>query len=234
MKKRRILLKLSGEILGGKDGQGADPAALIKVAEEIKTLNKKSIQVAIVVGGGNFWRYRDNKALEIPRSTSDAVGMLATIMNARLLTEALRAVGLKAVTLSAHGESYFALPYSPEAGKKILNEGAVLLCAGGTGNPYFTTDTAAALRALELDCDELLKETKVNGVYDSDPMKNKKAKFLPKLKHQDLIDRELGVMDLTAAQLCKENKLPIRVFNGHVKGNLLKAALGKSVGTLIS
>lgn len=234
MKRKRILLKLSGEVLGGPDGSGADGAALLAAATEIQGLIKKNVQVAIVVGGGNFWRYRDNKALDIPRSTSDAVGMLATIMNARLLTEALRQKGLKAFTLAAHGESYFALPYSPELGKKMLDEGAVVVCAGGTGNPYFTTDTAAALRALELECDELLKGTQVEGVYDSDPVQNKKAKFFPRLSYQTVLDLELAVMDLTAIVLCKDNGLPIRVFNSHVKGNLLKAAQGKTIGSLIS
>ncbi len=235
MKKiKRVLLKISGEVLAGPEGTGADGKALLAVATEIQSLVKKNIQVAIVVGGGNFWRYRDNKALEIPRSTSDAVGMLATIMNARLLTEALRSIKVKARTLAAHGEFYFAEPYVPEFGRRCLDQGEVVICAGGTGNPYFTTDTAAALRALELNCDELLKGTQVEGVYDSDPRKNKKAKFLAKLSYQKVLDLELGVMDLTAIVLCKDNALPIRVFNGHVKGNLLKAAQGKSLGSLIS
>lgn len=234
MKKKRVLLKLSGEVLGGPDGIGADAKALLQVAEEIKTFVKKGIQVAIVVGGGNFWRYRDNKKLTIPQATSDAVGMMATVMNARLLTEVLNQKGVKATALSAHGEGYFSLGYSPDLGKKILNEGAVLVCAGGTGNPYFTTDTAAALRALELDCGLLLKGTKVDGVYDSDPVKNKKAKFFSKLSYDEVLRRELGVMDLTATQLCKDNKLPVRVFNGQIVGNALKAAQGKNIGTLIS
>ena len=234
MKKRRILLKLSGEVLGGSDGVGADGKALMAAAGEIAQLIKKNVQVAVVVGGGNFWRYRDNKSLVISRTTSDAVGMMATIMNARLLAEALEALKVKARVLSAHGNFYFAEPYVPDFGRRCLEKGEVVLCAGGTGNPYFTTDTAAALRALELDCDELLKGTKVEGVYDSDPMKNKKAKFFSKLKYQEVLDRELGVMDLTAIVLCKDNGLPVRVFNGNGKGNLLKAALGKSIGTLIS
>lgn len=228
------MLKISGEVLAGELGVGADGKALLALATEIQTLVKKNIQVAIVVGGGNFWRYRDNKGLEIPRSTSDAVGMLATIMNARLLTEALRSIKVKARTLSAHGDFYFAEPYVPEFGRHCLDQGEVVICAGGTGNPYFTTDTAAALRALELNCDELLKGTQVEGVFDSDPRKNKKAKFLAKLTYQTVLDRELGVMDLTAIVLCKDNQLPVRVFNGHVKGNLLKAAQGKPVGSLIS
>lgn len=234
MKRRRILLKISGEVLAGPDGSGADGKALMEVATEIQSLVKKNIQVAIVVGGGNFWRYRDNKSLDIPRSTSDAVGMLATMMNGRLLVEALRSLKVEARVLSAHGDFYFAEPYVPEFGRRCLDRGEVVVCAGGTGNPYFTTDSAAALRALELDCDELLKGTQVDGVYDCDPKKNKKAKFLAKLSYQKVLDLGLEVMDLTAIVLCKDNGLPIRVFNGHVKGNLLKVVQGKSIGSLIS
>lgn len=234
MKKRRILLKLSGEVLGGETGVGADGKALMAVASEVAQLSKKNIQVAIVVGGGNFWRYRDNKALSISRTTSDTVGMMATIMNARLLAEALQQLKVKARVLSAHGDFYFAEPYVPAFGRECLDRGEVVLCAGGTGNPYFTTDTAAALRALELDCDELLKGTNVEGVYSADPRKDKKARFFAKLSLQEVLDLELGVMDLTSIVLCKDNGLSVRVFNGHVKGNLLKAAQGKTVGTLIS
>ncbi len=234
MKKRRVLLKLSGEVLGGSDGVGVDAQALLAAVKEIRDLIKKGVQVAVVVGGGNFWRYRDNKMLSLPQATSDAVGMLATLMNARVLAEALNQNGIKAVTLSAHGDDYFAQLYSPDLGKKLLNEGFVVLCAGGTGNPYFTTDTAAALRALELDCDLLLKGTKVEGVYDSDPFTNKKAKFFAQLSYAEVLKRELLVMDLTATQLCKDHQLPVRIFNGQIPGNVLKAALGKNIGTLIS
>lgn len=231
---KRVLLKLSGEVLAGPEGVGADGKALLQVVEEIKALAQKKVQVAIVVGGGNFWRYRDNAKLTLSRTVSDTVGMLATVMNARLLAEALEQGGVKAIALAAHGEGYFAVPYSPQLGKKMLAEGKVVICAGGTGNPYFTTDTAAALRALELDCEVLLKGTKVDGVYDSDPVKNKKAKMFATIDYDEVLRRELQVMDLTSIVLCKENKLPVCVFNGRQKGNLLKVVTGKKLGTLIS
>lgn len=220
-------------MLAGPDGVGADGTALLNLSEDIKALVQKKIEVAIVVGGGNFWRYRDNKHLTLARSVSDAVGMMATIMNARLLAEALNQKGVKAFALGAHTDGYYAYNYSPELGKKILNDRCVVICAGGTGNPYFTTDTAAALRALELECDVLLKDTKVEGIYDRDPMKHKNAKFFPKISYAEVLKRELGIMDLTAVLLCKENGLPVHVFQGK-RGNLLKAATGKKIGSLIS
>lgn len=235
---KRVMLKLSGEVLAWDDGWGVDAKALTQVVEQIKTLVKKGVQVAVVVGGGNFWRYRDNTALSgaglLSRSVSDTVGMMATVMNARVLAEALNQKGVKAFALAAHGEGYFAQNYSPDLGKKLLTEKAVVICAGGTGNPYFTTDTAAALRALELECQVLMKGTKVEGVYDSDPTQNKRAKLFPTITYDEVLKRELKIMDLTSIVLCKENRLPVCVFNGRVKGNLLKAVSGKKLGTLIS
>lgn len=220
-------------MISGPDGVGADGAALAALAEEIKTIVKKKVELAIVVGGGNFWRYRDNKKLVIPRSASDSIGMLATMMNARLLQEALTSVGVKARALAAHGDAYFVEQYSPNRGKELLAEKYVVICSGGTGNPYFTTDSAAAVRALELECDVLLKDTKVEGIYDCDPLKHKNAKFFPKISYAEVLKRELGIMDLTAIVLCKENKLPVHVFQGK-RGNLLKAVSGKKIGSLIS
>lgn len=233
MKIKRVLLKISGEMMAGSDGNGADGEAILNLANDIKTLWKKKIQVAIVMGGGNFWRYRDNKKLKIARSASDAIGMLATMMNARLLEEALNEIGVPANSLSAHGNFYFTEPYSPNRGKKLLEKGHVVICGGGTGNPYFTTDTAAALRALELGCELLLKETKVMGVYDKDPFKHKNAKFFPTISYDEVLKRELQIMDLNAILLCKDNALPVLVFQGKL-GNLIKAASGKKIGTLIS
>lgn len=233
MKIKRVLLKISGEIMAGSDGNGADGESILDLAKDIKALWKKKIQVAIVMGGGNFWRYRDNKKLKIARSASDAIGMLATMMNARLLEEALNEIGVPANSLSAHGNFYFTEPYAPNRGKKLLEKGHVVICGGGTGNPYFTTDTAAALRALELGCDVLLKETKVMGVYDKDPFKHKNAKFFPTISYNEILKRELQIMDLNAILLCKDNALPILVFQGK-PGNLIKAASGKKIGTLIS
>ena len=231
---KRVLLKISGEVLGGADGNGIDAKALKFLCEEIKTLVKKKFQVAIVVGGGNFWRFRDNADLKIPRSSSDAIGMMATIMNARLLKETLEGMGQKAHALAPHSTFYFAEPYVPARGSELLDRGEVVICGGGTGNPYFTTDSAAALRALELGCDLLLKATKVEGVFDRDPMKDKKAKFFKKISYDEVLKRELKIMDLTSIVLCKENKLPVTVFKLMQKGNMLKAAQGKSHGTLIN
>lgn len=230
---KRIMLKISGEHLAGSDGFGADGGALKALAEEVRSLVKKKFEVAIVVGGGNFWRFRDHVALKLSRSVSDTVGMMATVMNARLLAEALNQMGVKAFALAAHTEGYYAYNYSPELGKKILKDKAVVICAGGTGNPYFTTDTAAALRALELECDVLFKDTKVLGVYDKDPLKYRNARFFPKISYEEILKRELQIMDLTSIVLCKENRLPVHVFQGK-RGNLLKAAIGKKIGTLIS
>ncbi len=232
MKPKRILLKLSGEVLAGPDGNGADGKALKALALSIQKIRKQKVQMAIVLGAGNFWRYRDNKAVPLSRPTSDALGMLGTLMNAKLLEEALIQLKIPTKALSSHEVSYYMDHYNPQKAKQLLDAGTVLILGGGTGNPYFTTDTTAALRALELDCSLLLKATKVDGVYDSDPMKNKKAKRFTKLKFDEVLDRELEVMDLTAITLCKENQLPIRVFD--MQKDLISAATGKPVGTLIS
>ncbi len=233
MKFKRVLLKVSGEMLAGAEGQGAEAAAVMALAEDIKALWKKKIQVAIVVGGGNFWRFRDNKKLAISRTASDAIGMMATMMNGRLLQEALKTLKVPAHLLSAHGEFYFAEPYVPARGTQLLSRGDVVICSGGTGNPYFTTDTAAALRALELECDVFLKETKVDGIYDKDPMKHKNAKRFDHISYEEVLSRGLELMDLTAVTLCKENKLPVFVFQGK-HGNVLKAVAGKKIGSIIS
>ena len=212
---------------------GADAEAVMAICKQVKTLTQKGFQVAIVVGGGNFWRYRDNKSMKIPRPSSDAIGMMATIMNARLLTEALQSIKVKAHALAPHSHVYFAEPYVPSRGRELLSKKEVVVLGGGTGNPYFTTDTTAALRALELDCDVLMKATKVDGIYDKDPVKNPKAQFFKKISYDEVLERELAVMDLNSIVLCKENELPVLVFNLEKTGNVLKAAQGKKVGSLI-
>lgn len=231
---KRVMLKISGEVLGGPDGVGADAAAIVALCKDIKKLVDKKIQVAIVVGGGNFWRYRDHKSFKIARSVSDGIGMMATIMNAKLLAEALKSVGVKASPLAPYADAYFAIQYSPGKAKSILEKGGVAVCGGGTGNPYFTTDSAAALRALELECDVLLKATKVDGIYDKDPVKSKDAKMFKEISYDEVLKRELGVMDLNAILLCKENGLPVRVFNLQTAGNLVKAASGGKIGSLVT
>lgn len=230
---KRILLKISGEVMGGAEG-GADGAAVARLCKEIAAVRDTGVQLAIVVGGGNFWRFRDNAELEIPRESSDAIGMMATIMNARLLQDALRSHGVPAQAMAMHADFYFAEPYVPNRGKSLLDQGKVVICGGGTGNPYFTTDSTAALRALELDCEVLMKATKVDGVYSDDPVANPEAEFFADISYDEVLKRELKVMDLTAIVLCKENDMPVRVFNLQEAGNLAAAARGESVGTLVS
>ncbi len=230
----RILLKISGEVLGGKDGVGADGDALERIALQIKAVRKKDIELAVVVGGGNFWRYRDNASLNIPRTASDALGMMAATMNARLLSEALMVVGLKARTMAAHGNFYFAQPYTPSLGVEAIEQGNVLVLGGGTGNPFFTTDTTGVLRALELSCDEMMKATKVDGIYDSDPILNKDARFFKHITYDEVLQRALAVMDLSAVILSKENNLRVRVFNIYEDDAILRAASGEAIGSLIT
>lgn len=230
---KRILVKLSGEVLAGHDGGGIDGQAVTRLCQEIVDISRQGIQVAVVVGGGNFWRYRDNMGLSIPRSASDAIGMMATIMNARLLAEVLNTMGVIARAMAPHADFYFSEPYVPSRGKQLLDRGELVICGGGIGNPYFTTDSTAALRALELECDVLMKATKVDGVYDSDPVANPDAKFYSRISYEEVLKRELAVMDLTAIVLSKENQLPVHVFNGEVPGNLLKAVTQGNIGTLI-
>ncbi len=234
MKYDRVLLKISGEVLGGEDGFGADAKPLLALCGQIKKILDSGVQVAIVVGGGNFWRFRDNKELQIPRASSDAIGMMATIMNARLLKEALLQQGIGAHALAAHADFYFAEPYVPARALHLLERGEVVVLGGGTGNPYFTTDSTAALRALELDCDVFLKATKVDGIYSADPNEDPKAEFYEQISYSDVLQKGLGVMDLTAVTLCQENELPVRVFNMQKEGELLRATQGEAVGSLIT
>lgn len=233
MKYKRVMLKISGEVLSGDNPHGADGGAILKLCAEIKDVHRSGVQIAIVIGGGNFWRYRDNKALKISRVESDTIGMMATIMNARLLKNGLEAFKVKAKVLAPHVDFCFAEPYVASRGIQLLERKEIVICGGGTGNPFFTTDSAAALRALELGCDVVMKATKVDGVYDSDPVKNKNAKFFEKITYDEVLKRKLEIMDLNAVVLARENHLPVHVFNMKKAGNLLKAVKGKTIGTLI-
>ncbi|MBU0727964.1 UMP kinase [Patescibacteria group bacterium] len=230
---KRIMLKISGEVLGDH-GQGIDSKALNKIAKEIVNLNKHGIEVVIVNGGGNIWRYRDTKEAGIERTTSDYMGMMATIMNGVALQSAIEKMGVFCRVATSLDLPQIAEPYIRRRALRHLEKKRIVICAGGTGNPYFTTDTAAALRAVELGCDIILKATKVDGIYTADPEKDKKAKKYTSISYDEAIEKNLKVMDQTAFSLCRESNMKILVFNMHKKDAILKAAQGEKVGTLVS
>ncbi len=234
MKYKRIMLKISGEVFGGKKGQGIDLESLNKTAKEIVKVHEAGIEIAIVVGGGNIWRYRDTKKAGIERTTSDYMGMMATIMNGVALQNAIEKLGVYCRVATSLDLPQIAEPYIRRRAVRHLEKKRVVICAGGTGNPYFTTDTAAALRATELTCDVILKATKVDGVYDADPEKVKGAKKYDELSFDEAIAKNLRIMDQTAFSLCRESKMKIVVFNMHKKDAILEAAKGKNIGTLVS
>lgn len=231
---KRVMLKVSGEVFGHKAGDGIDPDALTKIAKEIVKVQKKGIEIAVVVGGGNIWRYRDTTKAGIERTTSDYMGMLATVMNGVALQNAIEKQGVHSRVATSLDLPQLAEPYIRRRAIRHLEKKRVVICAGGTGNPYFTTDTAAALRAVELECDVILKATKVDGVYDSDPEKNKKAKLYKAISFDEAIAKDLKVMDQTAFSLCRDSDMSILVFNMHKPGAILNAAKGKKIGTLVS
>jgi len=233
MKYKRIMLKLSGKALSKPGGSGLNHEVLMEVAKSIKEVADKKIQVVVVVGGGNIWRYRDTKESGIERTASDAMGMLATIMNSVALQSALEKLGQFTRVCSAIDVPQLAEPYLRRRVVRHLEKGRVVICAGGTGNPYFTTDSAAALRASELNCEVILKATNVDGVYDKDPDEHKNAVKYDSLTYGEALEKRLKIMDQAAFSLCQDQSLPIRVFNYSVKGNLLKAALGEDIGTLV-
>lgn len=232
-KYKRILLKVSGEVLQGKEGHGIDFGLLQNFAKEIADIRKGGTEVAIVVGGGNIWRYRDSKGSGIDRVTADKMGMVATVLNSMALQGAIENLGVPARACSAFSMNNILEPYRVRRAIKHMDKGRVVICAGGTGNPYFTTDTAAALRALELSCDVLLKATNVDGVYDKDPTRHKNAKLYNSLSYTKFLSEHLKVMDATAVSLCREEGTPILLFNITKKGNIKKAASGGELGTLI-
>ncbi len=232
MSYKRIMLKLSGEVFSGKHSFGIDKPTLTHVAKQIKSMAEIA-EVVVVVGGGNIWRYRDTKDSGIERTVSDAMGMLATIMNSVALQSALESGGTDTRVLSAIDVPQLAEPFIKRKALNHLEKGRVVICAGGTGNPYFTTDSAAALRALELSCDVLLKATNVDGVYDKDPKKFRSAKKYDSLTFQAAIEQHLNVMDQAAFSLCQDQNLPVVVFNFFKTGALLKAARGEKIGTIV-
>lgn len=231
---KRIMLKLSGEALSkeGK-GQGLHQDTLHAIAKRIAEVGATGVQIVIVVGGGNIWRYRDTKESGIERTASDAMGMLATIMNSVALQASLEALGAHTRVMSAIDVPQLAEPYLRRRAIRHLEKGRIIICAGGIGNPYFTTDSAAALRALELHCDVLLKATNVDGIYDKDPKQFPDAVRYEHLTYNDALQKRLNVMDQSAFSLCQEQKLPIVVFNFNDEENLKKAVNGEKVGTLV-
>jgi len=232
---KRIVIKLSGEVMAGDGGMvGIEPAALRRLAEEIKELKGLEVEIALVIGGGNLIRGAQSAAYDLERVTADQLGMLSTIINGLALRDVLEKLGVPAVIQSALPVGEMVTPYVHSHALKALQEGKVVMFVGGTGNPYFTTDTAAALRALEIGAEIILKATKVNGVYDSDPIKNPAAVKFDRISYQDVLQRSLRVMDATAISLCMDHQLPLVVFNIGARGNMRRIILGEQEGTLIS
>lgn len=233
-KYKRVLLKISGEALLGSGGQSIDPVIVADIAGQIKEITDLGVEIAIVIGGGNFWRGTSASAKGIDRTTADYIGMLATIMNALSLQNSLEDIGVITRVQTAISMQEVAEPFIRRKAVRHLEKGRVVIFAGGTGNPYFTTDTAAALRALEIDSEIIFKATKVDGVYDRDPHKFKDAKKFKRLSFTQVLSDNLGVMDSTAISLCRENNLPIIVFDIKVPGNIKGVIIGKDIGTLVS
>ncbi len=229
---RRILLKLSGEALA-EDGQGISPSILAGVAEDVAPVVAEGIQVAIVVGAGNIFRGMSDAAASMQRHVADSMGMLGTVINALALQEAFVAAGIKATTMSSLSMPSVCEPFNAGRARVLLDGGKVVMFGGGTGSPYFTTDTAAVLRGLEIGADVVMKATKVDGVYDKDPMKYADAVKYDRLTHLDVVSKGLKIMDGTAATMCQEGGLPILVFNMRTRGNILAAARGEQVGTIV-
>ena len=231
-KKKRILLKLSGESLGGDNGS-IDPLLLKHFAGEVHEAAETGTQIGIVIGGGNIFRGLSEQASSMDRVVADKMGMLATVINSLALNDAIKKLGTDSVVLTAVEMGPFGERFNKKLAIEYLNSSKVIIIAGGTGNPFFTTDTAAVLRAVEIDADVILKGTRVDGVYDSDPEKDPNAKRFDSLSYMDVISRELKVMDITAISLAKDNDLPIIVFNAMEKGNLEQVIKGENIGTRV-
>lgn len=230
---KRVLLKLSGEALAGKDGFGIDTDILKYLAQEIKDVREKGIQVAIVLGGGNIFRGMKGATQGMDRASADYMGMLATMLNSLALQDALEHIQVFTRVQSAIDMQALAEPYIRRRAIRHLEKNRVVIFGAGTGNPYFTTDTTAALRAMEVGCQVVLKATKVDGVYDADPVKSPKAKKFDEVTYLEVLNRGLEVMDSTAISLCMDNQLPIIVFNLREKGALMRVIQGDHVGTLV-
>ena len=233
---KRIILKMSGEALQGNQPHGIDQDTLILIAQQIKEIRGFGVDVAIVLGGGNIFRGQENTArrgLDMDRSVADYMGMLATCINGLALQNVLEKIGLPTRVMSALSMQQVAEPYIRRRAMRHLEKGRMVIFVAGTGNPYFTTDTAAALRGMEINADVILKATRVEGVYDKDPLKFKDAKKFDYLRYIDVLNKNLRFMDTTAVSLCMDNKLPIVIFNLNKKGNIKRVVLGQKIGTVV-
>lgn len=233
MSYQRVLLKLSGEALMGDLGYGIDPKVVADIATEISEVIKSGVQIAIVVGGGNIFRGVKASAAGMDRATADYIGMIATVMNAMTLQDALEQMGIPTRVQSAIAMQEVAEPYIRRKAIRHLEKGRVVIFGAGSGNPFFTTDTTAALRAAEIEAEVIFKATKVDGIYDSDPKTNPEARRYQSLTYGHVLANDLRVMDATAIALCKENNIPIMVFDLSVSGNIVKAIQGETVGTIV-
>lgn len=231
---KRVLLKLSGEALQGDAGYGIDPKVVERIAEELKEIKDMGVEVAVVIGGGNIFRGLEASTRGMDRSNADYMGMLATVINGMALQDALERKGAFTRVQTAIAMEQLAEPYIRRRAMRHLEKGRIVILAGGTGNPYFTTDTTAALRATELGAEVILKATKVDGIYSADPKKVKDAKRFTKIKYMDVLKKQLKVMDATAISLCMDNNLPIIVFDLTHRGNIKRVILGENIGTTVS
>jgi uridylate kinase len=230
---KRILLKLSGEVLTGEGGYGIDPDVIQKIAQEIKEVKNLGVEIAIVIGGGNIFRGVAASSKGMDRASADDMGMLATVMNGIALQDALEKINVHTRVQTAIEMREVAEPYIRRRAIRHLEKGRVVIFAGGTGNPYFTTDTTASLRAMEIGADVILKATKVDGVYDADPLVHKRAHKYDELSYLDVLKKQLRIMDATAISLCMDNQIPIIVFNLKKRGNVKRVVLGEKIGTKV-
>src|SRR4051812_39712941 len=233
-KYKRILLKLSGEVLAGDGSFGIDAERVKALATEVAEVSRKGIQIGVVVGGGNFFRGVAAAARKMDRVTADHMGMLATVINSLALQDALEQMGVHTRVMSAVEMNQVAEPYIRRRAIRHLEKGRIVIFAAGTSNPYFSTDTAATLRALEIHAEIIAKATRVNGVYDKDPLKFPDAVMYTEVSYLEILSKSLGVMDSTAIAMCRDNCLPIRVFNLNTTGNIMRMSMGEHVGTLIN
>lgn len=229
---KRVLLKLSGEALAGEKKTGFDEATCIQVAKQVKALSDQGMEIGVVIGGGNFWRGRSSE--NIDRTKADQIGMLATVMNCIYVSEIFRSVGMKTEVLTPFACGSFTKLFSKDLANECFKEGKVVFCAGGTGHPYFSTDTATVLRAIEIEAEMILLAKSIDGVYDSDPAKNPDAKKYDEVSISDVIAQGLQVVDMTASILCKENKMPMLVFGLNEENSIVNAAKGEINGTVVT